>query len=304
MDIEDGSGEKNKCCDSCEKVMHVRALLRRMIHLEVVGKVAGYNELGGLRAKVVGWGLIAMFEPDLRAEEDSRADPMAVAEQVFGVSSLVSGALASDVVEVIGPKGDVVVGVDLSFDIVGHSVLRGVTAELTSMAESPVRADFGRNGIADVPCDIGNVALVHVPELCVGVPFGVDLVVPGLVVTLEIIVGVLAFVEGVGAGVESVAAFVPGIVHAGGAGGGCIFGPRCHVVPTRKTRLHKPMVGELDARNDAGLGVWGPRYIAVSESRCSCLVQAGLQYPAGRYNGLRGCSCPWRRGGRKDRSKT
>ena len=56
---------------------------------------------------------------------------------------------------------------------------------------------------ATVAGDVGHVALVHVPGLGIGVPVGVDLVVPGLVVGLQVVIGVVAFVEGVGAGVEA-----------------------------------------------------------------------------------------------------
>lgn len=66
---------------------------------EVICDVARHNELRALGAEIIGAQLVGMFEAQLGTEEDGRADPVAVADEMFRVCCGVAGALAFDVVD-------------------------------------------------------------------------------------------------------------------------------------------------------------------------------------------------------------
>ena len=109
--------------------------------------------------------------------------------------------------------------------------------------------------MGDVAADVGDVALVHVPDFGVGVPGGVDLVVPGLVVALQVVVLVLAAVEGVSAGIKRIASFAPCVIHANCSGNFRVRSPQGHVVAVGDSGLQQPVLAQIEAGNNAGLRV-------------------------------------------------
>ena len=79
--------------------------------------------------------------------------------------------------------------------------------------------------------------------------------IPGLVVGGEIVVGVLAVVDAVGAGVEIVAAVGPGVLEAEITGELGVGGPGHGVAAAGEASLHGPMIVELGCAVDSSLGV-------------------------------------------------
>ena len=73
-------------------------------------------------------------------------------------------------------------------------------------------------------------------------------VIPGRVILLQIVVGVLAVVDAVGAGVEIVIHRLSGVAHAECAGGFRIGRPRGNIVADGNAELHQPLVVQLDRR--------------------------------------------------------
>ena len=102
----------------------------------------------------------------------------------------------------------------------------------------------------DRAADAGHVALVHDVGFGRDVPGLRELVVPGGVVLLQIVVGVFAVVDAVGAEVEVVVDGVGGVADAGGAGGFGVGGPEGDVVAAGDAWLDEPVVVELDGGED------------------------------------------------------
>ena len=74
---------------------------------------------------------------------------------------------------------------------------RSGTAEFSGLAKCSVRANFRRNWVGDVASNIWHIAFVHIPGFSPRVPFVVELVVPGKVIVLEIVVSILAIVNAI-----------------------------------------------------------------------------------------------------------
>ena len=79
----------------------------------MVGDVTGDDELGLLGAEVVGGQVIGVLQAKFGTEEDGRADPVPVAEEVLGVLGGVAGTLSLDVVYKFVAYREVVVGLEL-----------------------------------------------------------------------------------------------------------------------------------------------------------------------------------------------
>ena len=62
-------------------------------------------------------------------------------------------------------------------------------------AERAVCAQFGLGRIRNVAGNVWHIVFVHIPGLSSVVPFGVELVVPGEVIFLQVVVGVLGIFE-------------------------------------------------------------------------------------------------------------
>jgi len=83
-----------------------------------------------------------------------------------------------------------------------------------------------------------------------------ELVVPGGVVGLHVVVCVVAVVEGVIAHVNIVQTFAPGVAGAGVEGGpGVGLDPWRHVASGREADLHHPVIAQLRGHIDPGLRV-------------------------------------------------
>ena len=78
--------------------------------------------------------------------------------------------------------------------------------------------------------------------------------VPGGVVLLEVVEGVVAVVDAVGAEIDVVVDGVGGVADAGGGGGFGVGGPEGDVVAAGDAELDEPVVVELDGGEDAGVG--------------------------------------------------
>jgi len=94
----------------------------------VVGDIACDDELRGLVSVVVGGGVVGVLESQLRAEEDCGANPVAVADQVFGVLGGEAGALPANIVDELVADGEVACLIELLLEIVDDSELWCVAA--------------------------------------------------------------------------------------------------------------------------------------------------------------------------------
>ena len=85
-------------------------------------------------------------------------------------------------------------------------------------------------------------------------PCRIELVVPGGVEHLEIIVGVFSVIEAINAGIQIIVAPVERIADASRDRRPRFRGPGRHVVAGRKTGLHHPPVVQFDRGDNAGVG--------------------------------------------------
>ena len=206
--------------------------------LEVVSHVAGNDELCLLRPQVVSFEIVGVLKAQFWTEEDRRTYPLTIAEQVLGVLGGISRSLSLDIVDKLVADGQIAVRVELVFEVVHHRCLGREAGLLSVRAEGSICPSLRRNRVGDIAPDIGDIALVHVPRLRVRMPRRVDLVIPGLVVALEVIVGVFAVVEGVGAGVQRIPSLAPGVVDAGRAGRLHVLRPGRYIVAAGESSLH------------------------------------------------------------------
>ena len=108
----------------------------------------------------------------------------------------------------------------------------------------------------NVAADVGHIALIHVPSFRGHVPLGVEFVIPGAVEVLQIVIGVFAAIDAIGAAVEVVVVAGGGVIEAGDQGGGTIDCPGSDVVTRGHAELYHPLLVELERAVDAGVGKW------------------------------------------------
>src|SRR6202022_2633726 len=104
-------------------------------------------------------------------------------------------------------------------------------------AEGTVRTVLGRDGAGDG----GYLVLIHVPGLGGHVEGLRELVVPGDVVLLEVVEGVLAVVDPVGTSVEVIVRRLSRIADACGRGGLGVRAPGGDVVAGGGSGLNEPL---------------------------------------------------------------
>ena len=201
-------------------------------------------------AVVVGVAVPGVVVPEFGAELNGRTDPVGPGEGFFGVAGLVGGALGLFVVEEVGAEREEVVGVALVLEEVDGGVLGGGAAGEAGVAGGGVGALEGGDGSGGG----GDVALVHEVGFRCHVDGFRELVVPGGVVLLEVVVGVFGGVDAVGADVDVVIDGLGGVVEAGGSGGFGSFLPGGDVVAGGDASLDEPLVAELDGGEDADVG--------------------------------------------------
>ena len=106
------------------------------------------------------------------------------------------------IIEQVRPESDHQLGIDVSTKVVDDRILGRSTAKDAGVAECAVGAEFRRDRIGNVAGDIRHIAFIHVPSLSRGMPFAVELVVPGEVIVLQVVIGILAVVDAVRASVK------------------------------------------------------------------------------------------------------
>jgi len=104
---------------------------------------------------------------------------------------------------------------------------------------------------------IGYIFLIHVPGFRGGMPLAVELVIPGEIQALQVVVSVLTTVERVEAAVEIVTARAPGVANTGIKRWFCIrlAHARGNIIACRQPDLVKPVIAQFERQVDAGLGV-------------------------------------------------
>ena len=171
-----------------------------------------------------------MVETEFRAKHDRVADIFSCVESIFCIFPRDAGALPLLVVQKVRSESKHELRVDVAVYIVDDGIFRRGATKLTCATKGTICAGFRRDWIRDITSNVGHVALIHVPGLSRGVPFAVELVVPGEVIVLQVVVGILAVVDTVGAAVEVVVIAFCGVVQAADERGLRVRGPQRHVV--------------------------------------------------------------------------
>ena len=102
--------------------------------------------------------------------------------------------------------------------------------------------------------DAGNIALVHAVGLCRYVPGLSELVVPGAVVHLKIVIGVFAVIYTVSAQVEIVVDTLRGVADTSGERRLRVSGPQGNIMASGYAGLHYPLIRDLDRGQNSCIG--------------------------------------------------
>lgn len=170
--------------------------------LELVDQIGTHKKLIACSASVVAWTVPGVVETNLRTQHHGRAKVLRRIERILGVLCLDAGALALLIVQEIGSESDGEMRIDLVVDVVHDGILGRHTGDLARGAVGSVRANLSGSGIGYVSGYVRDLALIHEPCFRGHVPLGVELVIPGGVIVLEVVISVLAIVDAVGADIE------------------------------------------------------------------------------------------------------
>src|SRR5580704_14421441 len=143
-----------------------------------------------------------MIEAEFGTDHHRTADVFSGIQRVFRIFRGESGSLALLVIEEVRPESNKKLWIDNTIHIVDDRVFRRGAAQFAGLAKRPVRTEFGCDGIGHIPGDVWYVALVHVPSLSRHMPFAVELVIPGEVIVLQVVVGVFTAIDAIRTTVE------------------------------------------------------------------------------------------------------
>src|SRR5580692_1801511 len=166
------------------------------------------------------------IESEFGAEDYGTSHPMSPHESFLRVARPVAGALAFDIVQEIGTNRDVIARRELFFKIVDHGPFRGKAANLARGTERSVRAFFRFYRAKNA----GHVPFIHEPGLGRHMPRLAELVIPGIVEHLQVVISVPAVVDAIHTRVHVVVAVVECITDAGRRGRLGIGSPGRHIM--------------------------------------------------------------------------
>jgi len=154
-----------------------------------------------------------VIKTEFRSEHNRGADVFGEITRIFRIFSDNPGTLPFLVVKQVGSESEHELGGDFTIYVVNNRVLGSSAAKLSGGAERAICAKFRFDRVGNIAGDVRHIAFIHVPVLSRHVPFAVELVVPGEVIMLEVVVGILAVIDAIGATVKIVTVTRGRIVH-------------------------------------------------------------------------------------------
>lgn len=155
-----------------------------------------------------------MLIAKLRAEQHCGANPVAIAEKAFVIFRLETGSLTFDIVEVFVTESQVSRFSQLTLHIIQDCPLGSETGELLCRLADRAISIPDQQIAGGRIVHIGHIFFVHVPGLGGDVPILVELVIPGEIPTLQVVISILAAVQRIHAAVEIVLTRSPCVTQA------------------------------------------------------------------------------------------